>query len=161
MLSTQIALETEFDNTPALGLYTSLGFVPEKRLHRFYLNGKDAFRLVLPLSGAEDAAGAAAAIAVPGDKQQELASALLQQLPSPHGASDDDDDDDEDDVDADVSAALRAGSSSSKSRAEDEGDYAENTTKLVRLRRRVAALRACRMITVWPAEDDEDRVSGR
>ncbi|KAI0252305.1 acyl-CoA N-acyltransferase, partial [Lactifluus subvellereus] len=54
----EIALETEFDNVPALALYTSLGFVPEKRLHRFYLNGKDAFRLVLPLAGAgaEDAA---------------------------------------------------------------------------------------------------------
>ncbi|KAH9969395.1 acyl-CoA N-acyltransferase, partial [Lactifluus volemus] len=47
----EIALETEYDNAPALALYTSLGFVPEKRLHRFYLNGKDAFRLVLPLSG--------------------------------------------------------------------------------------------------------------
>jgi peptide alpha-N-acetyltransferase len=31
----------------ALGLYISLGFVPEKRLHRFYLNSKDAFRPVL------------------------------------------------------------------------------------------------------------------
>ncbi len=40
-------------------------------------------------------------------------------------------------------------------------DYAEDTAKLVRLRRRVAALRGCRMITVWPAEDDDDRVSGR
>jgi hypothetical protein len=158
----QIALETEFDNTPALGLYTSLGFVPEKRLHRFYLNGKDAFRLVLPLSGAEDAAGAGAA-SVPSDKQQ-LTSALL---PSPHGTSDDDDDDeDDDDIDVEVSAALRVGSkvtsSSSKSPvAEGEEDYAENTAKLVRLRRRVAALRACRMITVWPAEDNDDRVSGR
>ncbi|KAH9953853.1 acyl-CoA N-acyltransferase, partial [Russula dissimulans] len=43
----EIALETEFDNVPALTLYTSLGFVLEKRLHCFYLNGKDAFRLVL------------------------------------------------------------------------------------------------------------------
>ena len=38
------------DNTAALGLYASLGFIREKRLFRFYMNGKDAFRLVLPLS---------------------------------------------------------------------------------------------------------------
>ncbi|KAF8486876.1 acyl-CoA N-acyltransferase [Russula ochroleuca] len=158
----EIALETEFDNTPALGLYTSLGFVPEKRLHRFYLNGKDAFRLVLPLSGAEDAA---AVPSVPSDKQQ-LSSALLQQLPPPHGtsssSSSSSEDEDEDAVDVSASAAVRAGTKlASLSPAEDEEDYAENTAKLVRLRRRVAALRACRMITVWPAEDDEDRVSGR
>ncbi|TFK69786.1 acyl-CoA N-acyltransferase [Pluteus cervinus] len=44
-----IVLETEFDNYAALSLYESLGFIREKRLHRFYLNGKDAFRLVLPI----------------------------------------------------------------------------------------------------------------
>lgn len=43
----QVVLETEFDNIPALSLYESLGFIREKRLYRFYLNGKDAFRLVL------------------------------------------------------------------------------------------------------------------
>jgi peptide alpha-N-acetyltransferase len=148
---------------PALGLYTSLGFVPEKRLHRFYLNGKDAFRLVLPLCGAEDAAGAAAVTSVPSDKQR-LAPALLQLPPPPHGTSDDDDEDDEEDEGVSAASAVRTGSklvSSSLSRADDEEDYAENTAKLVRLRRRVAALRACRMVTVWPAEDDEDRVSGR
>jgi hypothetical protein len=37
------------DNTAALGLYSSLGFIREKRLFRFYMNGKDAFRLVLPV----------------------------------------------------------------------------------------------------------------
>ena len=42
-------LETEVDNTAALALYASLGFIREKRLFRFYMNGKDAFRLVLPL----------------------------------------------------------------------------------------------------------------
>ena len=150
----QIALETEFDNAPALALYTSLGFVPEKRLHRFYLNGKDAFRLVLPLSGAKDAALASGATSMTSDKQQ-LSSALLQ-LP----ASDEDEDDDDDDEDADVSVcapAIRAGSKLT----EDEGDYAENTANLARLRRRVTALRACRMITVWPSEEDEDHVSGR
>ncbi|KAF8890655.1 acyl-CoA N-acyltransferase [Infundibulicybe gibba] len=43
----EIILETEYDNHAALSLYESLGFIREKRLHRFYLNGKDAFRLVL------------------------------------------------------------------------------------------------------------------
>ncbi|KAJ7817866.1 acyl-CoA N-acyltransferase [Mycena olivaceomarginata] len=42
-----IVLETEYDNSAALSLYESLGFIREKRLYRFYLNGKDAFRLVL------------------------------------------------------------------------------------------------------------------
>ncbi|KAG9311039.1 acyl-CoA N-acyltransferase [Chiua virens] len=45
----EVVLETEFDNIPALSLYESLGFIREKRLYRFYLNGKDAFRLVLPI----------------------------------------------------------------------------------------------------------------
>ncbi|KAI9450210.1 acyl-CoA N-acyltransferase [Russula earlei] len=119
----EIALETEFDNVPALALYTSLGFLPEKRLHRFYLNGKDAFRLVLPLSGTEGPGAAAEESTTPGEGAEST-------FPSPPSSA-------------------------------DEGDRAEDTAKLVRLRRRVAALRACRMITVWPAEDDEDRVSGR
>jgi hypothetical protein len=154
----QIALETEFDNVAALALYTSLGFVPEKRLHRFYLNGKDAFRLVLPLSGAKDAAASVLeATSLSSDKQQ-LSSSLLQ-LPS-HGTSDDDDDEDTDSSDS--ASALRTGSKRpTLPRAEDEEDYGENTAKLVRLRRRVAALRTCRMITVWPSEEDEDHVSGR
>ena len=98
---------------------------------------------------------------MPSDKQQ-LPSALLQ-LPSLHGTSDDDDDDDDDDADASISVpAMRAGSTlTSLSPMEDEEDYADNTAKIVRLRRRVTALRACRMITVWPSEEDEDRVSGR
>jgi len=81
----------------------------------------------------------------------------LMQLPSPHGTSDDDD------ADASVSAiARRAGSKlGSVPPMGDEEDYAEDTAKLARLRRSVTALRACRMITVWPSEEDEDRVSGR
>ncbi|CCM02107.1 uncharacterized protein FIBRA_04184 [Fibroporia radiculosa] len=43
----EVVLETEYDNSAALSLYESLGFIREKRLFRFYLNGKDAFRLVL------------------------------------------------------------------------------------------------------------------
>jgi N-alpha-acetyltransferase 30 len=145
---------------PALALYTSLGFVLEKRLHRFYLNGKDAFRLVLPLSSsAKAAASVSGATSMPSNKQQ-LPSTLVQ-LPSRHGSSDDDDDDDDDEYD-DAALGIRAGSKlASLSPTEDEEDYAENTAKLVRLRRRVTALRACRMITVWPSEEDEDHVSGR
>ncbi|KAJ7749062.1 acyl-CoA N-acyltransferase [Mycena maculata] len=43
----EIVLETEYDNSAALSLYESFGFIREKRLYRFYLNGKDAFRLGL------------------------------------------------------------------------------------------------------------------
>src|SRR5215510_1104646 len=50
----QVVLETEFDNHAALSLYESLGFIREKRLYRFYLNGKDAFRLVLSISSPMD-----------------------------------------------------------------------------------------------------------
>ncbi|KAI9454649.1 CHAT domain-containing protein [Lactarius psammicola] len=142
----EIALETEFDNAPALALYTSLGFVPEKRLHRFYLNGKDAFRLVLPLAPAEDPAPAArrtsSAPLRPLLPPRHSASSLLPPADADaHAAIEDDDDDDDE--------------------SSSEDDYAEDTAKLVRLRRRVAALRGCRMITVWPADDDDDRVSGR
>jgi len=141
---------------PALALYTSLGFVPEKRLHRFYLNGKDAFRLVLPLAGAEDAATAAASS--DPHRQYPRPSALLPPPPRrPPGAlassaSSDDDDD---------ASFVSATPGDERAESADEEDYAEDTTRLLRLRRRVAALRACRMIKVWPAEDGEDRVSGR
>ncbi|KAF8622808.1 hypothetical protein AX15_006734 [Amanita polypyramis BW_CC] len=50
----EIVLETEYDNHAALSLYESLGFIREKRLYRFYLNGKDAFRLVLVLPPQSD-----------------------------------------------------------------------------------------------------------
>eukprot|EP00929_Paragymnodinium_shiwhaense_P069762 TRINITY_DN3519_c0_g1_i1.p1 TRINITY_DN3519_c0_g1~~TRINITY_DN3519_c0_g1_i1.p1 ORF type:complete len:260 (-),score=82.80 TRINITY_DN3519_c0_g1_i1:113-892(-) len=41
----ECVLETEVTNTGALGLYRRCGFVKEKRLHKYYLNGNDAFRL--------------------------------------------------------------------------------------------------------------------
>lgn len=50
----EIVLETEFDNYAALSLYESLGFIREKRLFRFYLNGKDAFRLILAVPPSSD-----------------------------------------------------------------------------------------------------------
>lgn len=47
--SLQIALETEVDNIPSLRIYENLGFIRTKRLHRYYLNGNTAFRLILYL----------------------------------------------------------------------------------------------------------------
>lgn len=41
----ECVLETEVTNKSALGLYKNMGFVKEKRLHKYYLNGNDAFRL--------------------------------------------------------------------------------------------------------------------
>ena len=43
----EVVLETEITNEPALRLYENLGFVRDKRLFRYYLNGVDAFRLKL------------------------------------------------------------------------------------------------------------------
>lgn len=43
----QIVLETEITNESALKLYENLGFVRDKRLFRYYLNGVDALRLKL------------------------------------------------------------------------------------------------------------------
>lgn len=42
-------LEAEVGNAGALALYGRLGFVRDKRLHRYYLNGADAYRLKLLL----------------------------------------------------------------------------------------------------------------
>lgn len=53
-IALQVVLETEYDNAAALSLYESLGFIREKRLFRFYLNGKDAFRLVLEMPVSDD-----------------------------------------------------------------------------------------------------------
>lgn len=43
----EVVLETEITNKPALQLYEALGFVRDKRLFRYYLNGVDALRLKL------------------------------------------------------------------------------------------------------------------
>lgn len=45
----EIMLETEVTNTAALHLYELLGFMRTKRMHRYYLNTHDAFRLILPV----------------------------------------------------------------------------------------------------------------
>lgn len=46
----EIILETEVTNAIAMRLYENLGFIRSKRLHRYYLNANDAFRLILPLT---------------------------------------------------------------------------------------------------------------
>ncbi|KAI8820581.1 putative acyltransfersase [Fimicolochytrium jonesii] len=43
----EVVLETEETNKGALALYQNLGFVRDKRMERYYLNGVDAFRLKL------------------------------------------------------------------------------------------------------------------
>lgn len=43
----EVVLETEITNRPALQLYENLGFVRDKRLFHYYLNGVDALRLKL------------------------------------------------------------------------------------------------------------------
>lgn len=43
----EIVLETEVTNKPALKLYENLGFLRDRRLFRYYLNGVDALRLKL------------------------------------------------------------------------------------------------------------------
>ncbi|XP_001950193.1 N-alpha-acetyltransferase 30 [Acyrthosiphon pisum] len=43
----EVVLETEITNKPALKLYENLGFVRDKRLFCYYLNGVDALRLKL------------------------------------------------------------------------------------------------------------------
>nr|GAT60506.1 N-acetyltransferase MAK3 [Mycena chlorophos] len=67
----EIVLETEFDNSAALSLYESLGFIREKRLYRFYLNGKDAFRLVLtvpPTNRESDSSSSSSGSSVSGPR---------------------------------------------------------------------------------------------
>lgn len=49
MVLAQIVLETEITNTAAIKLYERLGFLRSKQLHRYYLNGNSAYRLVLYL----------------------------------------------------------------------------------------------------------------
>lgn len=43
----EVSLEAEIDNIGALKLYQKLGFVKDKRLDGYYMNGADAFRLKL------------------------------------------------------------------------------------------------------------------
>ncbi|CAN8073397.1 unnamed protein product [Agarophyton chilense] len=45
----EVTLEAEVTNKGALRLYQNLGFIRDKRLEKYYLNGNDAFRLRLKL----------------------------------------------------------------------------------------------------------------
>ncbi|KAF0979421.1 hypothetical protein FDP41_001764 [Naegleria fowleri] len=45
----EVVLETELSNTSALSFYEKLGFMRDKRLHKYYLNQGSAFRLKLYL----------------------------------------------------------------------------------------------------------------
>ncbi|EIE18975.1 putative acyltransfersase, partial [Coccomyxa subellipsoidea C-169] len=45
----EVVLEAEVTNSGALALYRNLGFLRDKRLIRYYMNGADAFRLKLLL----------------------------------------------------------------------------------------------------------------
>ncbi|KAF2001410.1 acyl-CoA N-acyltransferase [Amniculicola lignicola CBS 123094] len=73
----EVVLETEVTNTASLKLYERLGFLRSKRLHRYYLNGNTAFRLVLYLKEgtatkrADDAMRAMEGDRVVGDTQME------------------------------------------------------------------------------------------
>jgi peptide alpha-N-acetyltransferase len=50
----EVVLETEVTNTAAMKLYERLGFLRSKKLHRYYLNGNTAYRLVLQLKSVLD-----------------------------------------------------------------------------------------------------------
>lgn len=45
----EVTLEAEVTNKAALRLYENLGFIRDKRLEKYYLNGSDAYRLKLRL----------------------------------------------------------------------------------------------------------------
>ncbi|KAK4068446.1 uncharacterized protein Triagg1_7385 [Trichoderma aggressivum f. europaeum] len=49
----EIVLETEETNTAAMKLYEGLGFIRSKKLHRYYLNGNSAYRLILLLKAVD------------------------------------------------------------------------------------------------------------
>jgi len=49
----EVVLETEETNLPAMRLYEQLGFLRSKKLHRYYLNGNSAYRLVLLLKSVD------------------------------------------------------------------------------------------------------------
>lgn len=49
MGANEIVLETEASNHAALAFYDKMGFVRDKKLQKYYLNGVDAYRLKLYL----------------------------------------------------------------------------------------------------------------
>lgn len=100
----KVVLETEYDNIAALSLYESLGFIREKRLYRFYMNGKDAFRLILaiPPSGTgsasssySDSGDASAVLHASQAGRRQIQSQYLPRVIPDFIAGYDDEDDDE------------------------------------------------------------------
>lgn len=53
----EIVLETEESNVAAMRLYERLGFLRSKKLHRYYLNGNSAYRLVLQVRRVSEMTG--------------------------------------------------------------------------------------------------------
>ncbi|CAI5494888.1 unnamed protein product [Closterium sp. Naga37s-1] len=70
----EVVLEAEVTNEGALALYGNLGFIRAKLLHRYYLNGSDAFRLKLLLPSAGDAV----------EEEEEAAQPKAPATPEPH-----------------------------------------------------------------------------
>lgn len=50
----EVVLETEVKNKASLGMYERLGFLRTKKLHRYYLNGNEAYRLELNMREAKE-----------------------------------------------------------------------------------------------------------
>ncbi|KAF9889156.1 N-alpha-acetyltransferase 30 [Aspergillus nanangensis] len=78
----EIALETEITNTAAIKLYERLGFLRSKRLHRYYLNGNSAYRLVLYLKEGVGSIRTADPYAVHADARPEMAGPILAPPPA-------------------------------------------------------------------------------
>lgn len=72
----EVVLETEVPNVGARKLYEKLGFLRSKRLWRYYLNGNEAYRLVLYLKDDVGAEGPE------GDEMSGLQAALPDSKPS-------------------------------------------------------------------------------
>lgn len=68
----EIVLETEESNMPAMKLYERLGFVRSKKLHRYYLNGSSAYRLVLHLKGVREMSGGGVGEQRGGEMEMEM-----------------------------------------------------------------------------------------
>lgn len=86
----ECVLETEVTNDGALALYRSMGFVKEKRLHKYYLNGNDAYRLKflfkLP-EGFHEGLGCLGPPAEPMTAEEAMAAQLLSGEKNPDGGA--------------------------------------------------------------------------
>ncbi|GES58335.1 putative acetyltransferase, GNAT family [Aspergillus terreus] len=78
----EIALETEITNTAAIKLYERLGFLRSKRLHRYYLNGNSAYRLVLYLKEGVGSIRTADPYAAPADARPDMHGPIAAPAPA-------------------------------------------------------------------------------